>query len=157
MLERIKYKVMVLVTSLLELNSDSLAIKRIMRSLPIEILKKNLTQIYKKHKKLYGPTYTQDALKHVIYIVLIQIDEDPEGNTEKPEFHEAILETGFYIYFLILYYYELDTQEIDQETSTELQKAKNSLFNKNLFMDSLIGQLFTFAFAIIGGVLTTIS
>ncbi|CAD8210359.1 unnamed protein product [Paramecium octaurelia] len=149
MLERIKYKVMVLVTSLLELNSDSLAIKRIMRSLPIEILKKNLTQIYKKHKKLYGPTYTQDALKH--------IDEDPEGNTEKPEFHEAILETGFYIYFLILYYYELDTQEIDQETSTELQKAKNSLFNKNLFMDSLIGQLFTFAFAIIGGVLTTIS
>lgn len=66
MLERIKYKVMVLVTSLLELNSDSLAIKRIMRSLPIEILKKNLTSIYKKHKKLYGPTYTQDALKHVI-------------------------------------------------------------------------------------------
>ena len=39
MLERIKFKCMVLVTSLLELNSDSLAIKRIMRSLPIEILK----------------------------------------------------------------------------------------------------------------------
>ena len=54
MLERIKYKVMVLVTSLLELNSDSLAIKRIMRSLPIEILKKNLKSIYKKYKKLYG-------------------------------------------------------------------------------------------------------
>lgn len=58
MLERIKYKVMVLITSLLELNSDSLAIKRIMRSLSIEILKKNMTSIYKRHKKLYGPTYT---------------------------------------------------------------------------------------------------
>lgn len=42
MLERIKYKSMVLVSSLLELNSDSLAIKRIMRSLPIDILKDNL-------------------------------------------------------------------------------------------------------------------
>lgn len=58
MLERIKYKVMVLVSSLLELNSDSLAIKRIMRSLPIEILKKNLTSIYKRHKRMYGANYT---------------------------------------------------------------------------------------------------
>lgn len=38
MLERIKYKSMVLVASLLELNCDSLAIKRIMRTLPLEIL-----------------------------------------------------------------------------------------------------------------------
>jgi len=45
---------MVLVTSLLELNSDSLAIKRIMRSLPIECLKDNLKQIYKKYKKQYN-------------------------------------------------------------------------------------------------------
>lgn len=31
-----------------------------------------------------------------------------------------IVETGFYIYFLISYYSELDMQEIDQETSNEL-------------------------------------
>lgn len=49
---------MVLVTSLLELNSDSLAVKRIMRSLPVEILKKNLTSIYKRYKNLYGLNYT---------------------------------------------------------------------------------------------------
>lgn len=40
---------MVLVSSLLELNSDPNAIKRILRSLPINVLKKNLIVIYKKH------------------------------------------------------------------------------------------------------------
>lgn len=107
---------MVLVSSLLELNSDSLAIKRIMRSLPIEILKDNLKIIYKRYKKLHEGAYINEALKH--------IDANPSDNSEKEEYHEVILETGFYIYFLISYYSELDTQEIDFETSTELQDIK---------------------------------
>lgn len=57
---------MVLVTSLLELNTDQNAIKRIMRSLPIEVLKTNLITVFKKQRKLYGDNYTCEALKHVI-------------------------------------------------------------------------------------------
>lgn len=65
MLERLKYKCMVLVSSLLELNSDHMAIKRIMRSLPIEVLKENLIGVYRKHRKMYGNAYTTESLKHV--------------------------------------------------------------------------------------------
>lgn len=32
-----------------------------MRSLPIEILKENLIQIYKKYRKMYGETYLNEA------------------------------------------------------------------------------------------------
>lgn len=65
MLERLKYKCMVLVTSLLELNSDDMAIKRIMRSLPIEVLKENLISVYKKYHKMYGDEYTSDCVGHI--------------------------------------------------------------------------------------------
>ena len=67
MLERLKYKCMVLVSSLLELNSDPNAIKRILRSLPINVLKKNLIVIYKKHLKMYKKLgYNKESLGHVI-------------------------------------------------------------------------------------------
>lgn len=111
MLERIKYKSMVLVSSLVELNSDSHAIKRIMRSLPIEILKKNVVSIYKRYRKMYA-AYSQEAFKH--------IDAEPDDPDLPSEYHEVIIESGFYMYFLINYYSELDSQEIDYETSTEL-------------------------------------
>jgi hypothetical protein len=68
MLERLKYKCMVLVTSLLELNSDDMAIKRIMRSMPIEVLKENLITVYKKYRKMYGEEYTSDVVGHVSMI-----------------------------------------------------------------------------------------
>ena len=151
MLERIKYKSMVLVSSLIEENSESLAIKRIMRSLPIEILKQNIVSIYKNYQRMY-PIYSQEAFKH--------IDADPDDPDLEPDYHELILETGFYMYFLITYYSELDTQEIDYETSSELQSLKNNVGKDSGFLDmknSLIGQLASFALAIIGGVLGVIN
>lgn len=66
MLERLKYKCMVLVSSLLELNSDTSAIKRILRSLPINVLRNNLITIYKKHEKMYKKIgYNKESLGHV--------------------------------------------------------------------------------------------
>jgi len=64
MLARLKYKVLILVSSLFE-RSSSAVIKRIMRSLPLDVLKKNLTKIYKKYKRMYGDNYAMEALKHV--------------------------------------------------------------------------------------------
>ena len=61
---------MILVSSLLEVNNDSSVMKRLLRSLPLDILKSNLVSIYKKYKKLYGKDYTMEALKHV-YLIFI--------------------------------------------------------------------------------------
>lgn len=54
MLERIKYKSMILVTSLIEFNTDNFALNRIISLLPIEVLRYNLMKIHRRHKKAYG-------------------------------------------------------------------------------------------------------
>lgn len=56
---------MVLLVSLLEMNSSNLVINRIMRSLPLFILKKNLIQIFRRFKKMYNNVYLMDAFGHV--------------------------------------------------------------------------------------------
>lgn len=65
---------MIMVTSLLELNSSSTVIKRIMRSLPLEVLKTNLKEIFKRYKELYGDSYTYESLKHADLDDLEEID-----------------------------------------------------------------------------------
>lgn len=55
MLERIKYKCMILITSLLEMKQGFNVVKRIIRSLPSEVLKTNLCDTYRRYKKKYGP------------------------------------------------------------------------------------------------------
>ena len=40
-------------------------IKKIVRSLPLKLLKLNLAQNYKKYRKLYGNDYAIESLKHV--------------------------------------------------------------------------------------------
>jgi len=65
MLARLKYKILILVNSLLEMRKSDAVVKRIMRSLPLDILKKNLIKIFKRYRKQYGKNYTMDVLKHV--------------------------------------------------------------------------------------------
>ena len=61
---------MILVMSLVELKKENNVIKKIMRSLPLEVLKKNVITIYKRYKKMYPDgRYIHDCLKHVIYFI----------------------------------------------------------------------------------------
>lgn len=66
MLARLKYKIVTLLHSLLEMrSSDTVIVKRIMRSLPLETLKTSLVKIYKNYKAKYGPTLVQKSLNNV--------------------------------------------------------------------------------------------
>lgn len=64
---------MVLLNSLLEMKHNDNIVKRLIRSLPIEILKRNIVDSYKRYKKLYGVELINDALKHVIYFIHMKI------------------------------------------------------------------------------------
>ncbi|KAL4492562.1 hypothetical protein ABPG72_007675 [Tetrahymena utriculariae] len=150
MLEQIKYKTMILVTSLLEMNSEPQVIKRIMRSLPLEVLRKNLIQVYRKHKKLYQEQYIIQCFGH-------HEDEPPEDASEKQlEFYNYIIETGFFIFFLLSYYIELDEKELDIEISTKLNEIKKD-FNdsKSIFSlrKGMITQLYNLVYGIIDSIL----
>ena len=119
MISRLKYKTMVLTTSLLELNTDDSAIRRIMRSLPVDVLKENMISVYKNYKKEYGNRYARDAVNHIYA-------EEPEETS----YHQLIIETGFYIYFLIVYYSELSTSDVDAETTRELGKIQREALKR---------------------------
>ena len=49
MIDKLKYKTLILVQNLLELNQSKEVIKRIIRSLPLDILKVNLIQIFRRN------------------------------------------------------------------------------------------------------------
>ncbi len=65
MLARLKYRILILINSLLEMRSSDLIIKRIMRTLPLEILQKNMVKVYRRYKKTYKNNYCLQAFKHV--------------------------------------------------------------------------------------------
>lgn len=49
------------------MRKESSVIKRIMRSLPADVLKRTLAKVWKKYHALYGNKYTADSLKHVSF------------------------------------------------------------------------------------------
>lgn len=61
--------------SLVELQKENTVIKRIIRSLPLDILKDNIIRIFKKYKKMYPDgRYIHDCLKHVkIFLFMISM------------------------------------------------------------------------------------
>ena len=66
----LKYKCMILVNSLWESKQTPKTIGRIMRALPLDVLKQNIAEIYKQYRDLYGQTYTLKAFGHVRTILI---------------------------------------------------------------------------------------
>lgn len=56
-----------------------------------------------------------------IKLKLCKNEPDPydRNNEERIEYYECIIETGFYIYFLILHYLQLDIKELDAGTNNQ--------------------------------------
>ena len=54
--------------SILEGQNDSLILRKIMKNLPIDLLKQNLAWIYEKYQNIYDTNYQNDAFNHVISI-----------------------------------------------------------------------------------------
>jgi len=131
MRERLRYKVLILVNSLME-RSHSSVVKRIMRALPLEVLKKNITTVYKKYKAMYKDKYTMDCFKH------FEGDPNEDIVPKADGYYEMILESGFFTYFLISSYMDVDLHDTDIDTKIEIQEmreevdsAANYLIKKN--------------------------
>ncbi len=64
MISRIKYKCLITLESLLEGNRDFKILKKMIKALPVQILKKNITWIYEKYRRIYGEKYTDEAFNN---------------------------------------------------------------------------------------------
>ncbi|CAD8131502.1 unnamed protein product [Paramecium pentaurelia] len=138
---QLQNKILVLVLSLLEnreIRGKNSIIKRIMRVLPMNVLERHLSKIYKKWFNKYTGDYNMQAFE-LLKIDAMELNEDGQENKDC----EIIIQNGFYIMFLICYYMESD-EEIDSvfigynKQYLKSQNQQNSLFDPN----STLGQLF---------------
>lgn len=66
-----------------------------MRTIPIKVLKKNLTQVYQQYTSLYAEKgYTMDVFLHIE-------EEDEKVILKNTKYYECIIENGFSIYILM--------------------------------------------------------
>lgn len=73
---RLKYKCSLALLSLLEARKDNTNVQRMMKSLPVEILNRNLVDIYRLFKIQYKGEYKQDIFLHVKIIITQNINID---------------------------------------------------------------------------------
>ncbi|EGR33077.1 MIR domain protein [Ichthyophthirius multifiliis] len=135
----IKYKTLILTNSLLELNNSNQIVKRIMRSFPLQLLKLNLIDVYQKYFKLKQNQPSQNSNDDISY-------------------YECILETGFDIFFLIKHYLDLDSEEYDLETNTQLNELKSNFSNFKVDnkKKNIIQQIYTFILTFVFSIIETI-
>lgn len=64
-ISQLKYKIMILVNSLWESNQNAKTISRLMRTIPLDVLKDNIAEIYRQYQATYGKVYSPEAFGHV--------------------------------------------------------------------------------------------
>lgn len=141
-LARVKFKSLITVVSLLELNNDSTNILiRIQRMIPIGILTKNLVQVYEQYTRNYkNKEYT------------IKMFDKGEDENNKDEF---IIENGFHIYTLLNLLIDNDSRQgndEDDEIGSIIKHDKR--VNKGMMgmlKNSVIGELASFSKSMVKG------
>lgn len=136
MIARLKYKCSITLISLLEARKDDDIVKRMMKSLNMDILKRNMADIYHLFRDGGGNKYTPDLFLH------FNIDPDPTDHRSL-ELAAFIIETGFNIFIVFSNFMEASK---DAE-SEGMQKEEEE--EENLLKDSIIGKLINLAMAII--------
>jgi len=66
-LAKLKYKCSITLMSLLEARKNNSNVDRMMKSIPIEILDRNLIDIYRLFKIQYKGEYKESIFQHVLY------------------------------------------------------------------------------------------
>lgn len=70
---RLKYKCSITLMSLLEARKDESQVYRLMKSLPREVLRKNITDIYMMFNKQYKGDYNNKVFLHVLCFFSIRL------------------------------------------------------------------------------------
>ena len=116
-----------------------------MRVMPLKMLKRNLSRIYKLFKDLYQDQYTMD--------VFLWYDKELDPNIDK-KFYECIIENGFNIYILINTFLDKGHHKKSEELikfSAEIKKEDElGLFT---VIGKFIGMIYLFLKALILNIL----
>lgn len=120
--EQLKHKILILLNSLLESQTNGINVSKIMQYIPAENLANNLVNIFINYVTLYGTEYLDDAFGHVEE----RPDEVEEGDEKKSLlYYETIIESGFLAYFLLISYNDvMKNEEISIDWSDDYVSLK---------------------------------
>ena len=126
----------------MEMNKDPLLIKKITRILSVEAIKQQIILVYARYHQIFGHQFTSEALNTFDY----EVDENNK------HLCELIIESGFYLYFLLEDFVHLksidNVLEIQQEIE-QINHKHEKLSKLRKMSRSSIGLFFTFIFRII--------
>ena len=124
-LARLKYKCSVTLISLLESRKSDDIVYRMLKSMQVEIVKRNITDIYMSYYEIYKDSYNEDAFMHVCVsfqaltnLLPYQFNYEPDPAVSKltEEYCSMIIETGFNLYFLLNNFLECKFTGSDEDT-----------------------------------------
>lgn len=94
MQSRLKYKCSVTLLSLLEARTSNEIVIRLIKSLNIEMLKRNMVDTFHIFQVMYKEDYCDEIFLH------FNKDPSPEDDEKEVDFSSFIIETGFNLYVL---------------------------------------------------------
>lgn len=144
MLNRLKYKTVIILESLLEGQNDGKTLKIMTQECPASVLLQNLKIIFKNQHNYYGRKMNAESLNH------FEIDPNSLKDKDDTLALELIIETGFKIYGLLSIYAEskLEGEDINafREALENYSSNERSIVNER---EGLIREVFFFVWDII--------
>ncbi len=112
MYARLKYKCSITLLSLLEARTSNENVIRLIKSLNMETLKRNISDIFDEYQTNYKGHYGYELFLH--------FNLEPEANNQE-EFNYAsfIIETGFNLFVLYSIFLEVKVNDDDDERTDE--------------------------------------
>jgi hypothetical protein len=148
MFARLKYKCSITLLSLLEARKSNETVIRLIKSLNIDMLKRNIVDIFHMFQVKYKEDYSEELFLH--------FNQDPEGNDpDQIEYSSFIIETGFNLYVLYQIFLEVkETTEIDGKANAEEDQADTL---KQFLENSILGQIMQLFLSILEGLADTMA
>lgn len=125
--------------SLLEARSkEDDIVPRMMKTLNIDIIRRNITDIYNQYIEIGKKEYNSELFNH--------FDLDPD-DSDRPEYKNKcsfIIETGFNLFILLNTFKEVSKDE--EDTLLKKKKKKETEKEENLLKNNIISELIQLVF-----------
>lgn len=114
-----------------------------MKTLNIDVIKRNITDIYNQYLEVGNKEYNNELFNH--------FDLDPEASdrSEHKKKCSFIIETGFNLFILLSTFKEVGKDE--EEQMIKRKKKKDAEDEGNLLQDNIISELIQLVFKLIDG------
>ncbi|EAR92909.2 zinc finger, C2H2 type family protein (macronuclear) [Tetrahymena thermophila SB210] len=147
---KLKYKCSITLISLLEARSkEDDIVPRMMKTLNIDIIRRNITDIYNQFVDIGKGEYVSDVFNH------FELEPTEESSEQEKNQASFIIETGFNLFILLSTFKEVSKDEEDQIMKKK-RKKKEGKEEENLLKNNIISEVLQMVFNFIASLKNTV-